>query len=360
MAGAMQHKLLDWYAANHRALPWKSTKDPYKIWLSEIILQQTRVAQGTPYYLKFIKAFPTVQDLAAAKEDNVLKLWEGLGYYSRARNLHAAAKTVVNDFDGVFPNNYQDLLRLKGVGEYTAAAIASFAFDEAIAVVDGNVYRVLSRIFGITEPIDTPQGKNLFKSIAQKELDKEHPADYNQAIMNFGALQCTPKNPNCNDCPFQNDCIAFKKEMIDLLPIKSKKIQKRDRFFNYFVFYDAQHIIINKRSDQDIWKNLYDFPMIESNKKLTSIAHLRKQSKIVDNALKQGQLVQITSNLKQVLTHQNISAQFILIELNSLKSMELDAKWTLILREELQHFAFPKIINTFFENEAKILLHQAE
>lgn len=360
MASAIHYKLLDWYEANHRALPWKATKDPYKIWLSEIILQQTRVAQGTPYYLKFIEAFPTVQDLANAPQDKVLKLWEGLGYYSRARNLHFAAKTIVNKYGGVFPNNYKELLNLKGVGEYTAAAIASFAFEEAVAVVDGNVYRVLSRIFGITEPIDTPQGKKLFKEIAQKELSKQNPADYNQAIMNFGAMQCTPKNPNCEQCPFQNDCIAFKKNIIELLPIKSKKIKKRDRFFNYFIFYSNEKIVITKRSNNDIWKNLYEFPMIETDKKIQSIKQLQKQNELIQTTVNKGEHQYTSQLLKQVLTHQNIAAQFILIKNNDIENMEFDPNWTLILRKQLHQFAFPRIINTFFEEEAKILLHQAE
>ncbi len=356
MSTSFSKKLLPWHLSNHRPLPWKETKDPYNIWLSEIILQQTRVAQGTPYYFKFIKTFPTVNDLAAAPLDKILKLWEGLGYYSRARNLHFTAKTVVNEWEGKFPTTYKDLLSLKGVGEYTAAAIASFAYDEAIAVVDGNVYRVLSRVFGITEPIDLPTGKKLFKVLAQEQLDRQQPAEYNQAIMNFGALQCVPKNPNCAICPFQSDCVAFKKDTIELLPIKSKRILKNNRYFNYYIFYDDQQVIIQQRDKNDIWKMLFEFPMVESNQKLLTKNLMSKTNHQDINNLMQSSDEQLISKVfKQTLTHQFIKAKFVLVKINSLKSMELDQKRTLINRKELKQYAFPKIINSFLE-ETKLLL----
>src|ERR1041385_985871 len=250
--------LLSWYARNRRDLPWRKTRDPYKIWLSEVILQQTRVQQGLPYYLAFVKKCPDVKKLAAAPEDEVVKLWQGLGYYSRARNLHAAAKMVVKDFAGKFPGNYEDLRKLKGIGDYTAAAIASLSFDERKAVVDGNVYRVLSRIFGIEDAIDSTVGKKIFSELANELISQKFPADHNKAIMEFGALQCVPKNPDCKNCPFVLHCYAQKKKIIHLFPLKSKKTKITDRFFYYLVIRHKGHIYIKQRTGKDIWKGLFD------------------------------------------------------------------------------------------------------
>ncbi|WP_375562994.1 A/G-specific adenine glycosylase [Bernardetia sp. OM2101] len=260
-------KIIDWYHQNKRDLPWRDTQNPYKIWLSEIILQQTRVAQGTPYYEKFIENFPTVQQLAAADEQTVLRLWQGLGYYSRARNLHAAAKYISEDLNGVFPSNYLDIKKLKGVGDYTAAAISSFAFDEVQAVVDGNVYRVLARFFGIEKDITSTEGKKEFRELAQKLIDKKQPAIYNQSIMEFGALQCVPKNPNCKTCPLQKKCTAFENNLIEKLPIKGKKNVLKDRFMHYFVFIhetnSEKKVLVKQRQEGDIWQGLNDFFVIE-------------------------------------------------------------------------------------------------
>jgi len=259
------NSLTRWYLKNKRDLPWRNTQNPYFIWLSEIMLQQTRVAQGMPYFFAFTNAFPTVFDLANASEEQVLKLWQGLGYYSRARNLHKTAQFVATELDGKFPDTYKELIKLKGVGEYTAAAIASFSFDENVPVVDGNVFRVLSRYFDIETDILSSGAKKEFTALAYELMSKDNPALFNQAIMEFGALQCVPKNPNCEVCPLNNGCLALQKNKVDQLPVKSKKTKVKNRFFNYVVFLDEnQNTIIQKRSDKGIWHNLYEFPLIET------------------------------------------------------------------------------------------------
>lgn len=262
-------QILFWYAKHKRELPWRNTTDAYHIWLSEIMLQQTRVAQGTPYYLKFIENFPTVQHLANASEEQVLKLWQGLGYYSRARNLHATAKIVSEKYDGHFPNTYKQLLQLKGIGDYTASAIASISFNLPEAVVDGNVYRVLARYFGVSLPINSTEGIKYFKELAQQVMNVSHIRDYNQAIMEFGALQCTPRNPDCAVCPLQNSCAALKELTIDALPVKIKKLKIKHRYFNYLVLLDGNgNSLLQKRTGKGIWQNLYEFPLIESDSTL--------------------------------------------------------------------------------------------
>ncbi len=257
--------LINWYSNNKRILPWRLTSKPYIIWLSEIILQQTRVKQGLPYYTKFVAKYPTLNKLANANEDQILKMWQGLGYYSRARNLLTTAKFIYNNLYGVFPNNYQDLIKLKGVGSYTAAAIASICFNEAVAVVDGNVYRVLARYFNIDTPINSTNGAKEFKALAQHMLDVKNPGEYNQSIMELGALICTPGKPKCNECPLNNSCLALKNETINKLPVKTKKQPIKKRYFNYLVIItNSNKIILNKRRKKDIWLNLYEFPLIES------------------------------------------------------------------------------------------------
>jgi len=259
--------LTQWYLQNKRDLPWRKTADPYPIWLSEIMLQQTRVAQGTPYFLSFTNVFPTVFDLANADEEQVLKLWQGLGYYSRARNLHKTAQYVAYELNGVFPATYNDLLKLKGIGEYTAAAIASFSYNEAVPVVDGNVFRVLSRYFDIDTDIALASAKKEFAALAFELMPKDNPALFNQAIMEFGALQCVPKSPNCTICVFNESCAALQKKKVDQLPVKSKKLKVRNRYFNYIVVSDELgNTIIQKRTAKGIWHNLYEFPLIETDK----------------------------------------------------------------------------------------------
>ena len=259
-----------WYSTHKRDLPWRRTKDPYHIWLSEIIMQQTQVSQGLPYYKAFVKVFPTVFALAKAEEQDVLKLWQGLGYYSRARNLHFTAKTIVTNYNGLFPETYSELLKLKGIGDYTASAIASICFDQPTAVVDGNVYRVLSRYFGIDTPINSTKGIKEFKALAQQLLPKSNFGDYNQAIMEFGAKQCQPKNPDCTICPLNDSCAALEKNMVKVWPVKLKKTKIKKRYFNYLVFvFDDNTTVIQQRKDKGIWQNLYEFPLLETEKSLT-------------------------------------------------------------------------------------------
>ncbi len=267
---SFSEKILLWYAGNKRPLPWRGTKEPYKIWLSEIILQQTRVAQGIPYYGRFLERFPTIQDLANANEEDILKLWQGLGYYSRARNLHATAKMVVHEHNGEFPETYMQLLKLKGVGDYTASAISSICFNEPEPVVDGNVYRVLARYFGIRVPINGTAGATYFKTLARKVMDVANIRDYNQAIMEFGAIQCTPKNPSCFTCPLSTGCTALKDNSVGQLPVKLGKAKIRTRYFNYLVPIVIVNngdygTVLKKRKGKGIWENLFEFPLLESD-----------------------------------------------------------------------------------------------
>ncbi|SHI37719.1 A/G-specific adenine glycosylase [Pseudozobellia thermophila] len=260
-------EILGWYRRNKRSLPWRNTRDPYKIWLSEIMLQQTRVAQGLPYYQKFVERFPKVEDLANASEEEVLKLWQGLGYYSRARNLHAAAKTVAYGHQGRFPDTYDGLLKLPGVGDYTASAIASICFDRPEPVVDGNVYRVLSRFFGVTQPINATGGVKYFKTLAREVMDGDHIRDYNQGIMEFGAVQCTPKSPDCGVCPLRSGCVALQKNTIDSLPVKLAKTKVKTLYFNYLVPVSPEgKTWLRQRTGKGIWRNLWEFPLVETPK----------------------------------------------------------------------------------------------
>ncbi len=263
-------KIINWYQQNFRDLPWRNTNDAYKIWLSEIILQQTRVNQGLPYYLNFINAFPTVFDLANASEQEVLKLWQGLGYYSRARNIHFTAKIVVEQYNGIFPNKYAELIQLKGIGTYTAAAIASFSSNEPVAVVDGNVFRVLARVFNVNYDISQNTSKKYFQELAQNVLSDKNPNIHNQAIMEFGALQCVPKNPNCYSCVLNTSCEAYRLKLVAELPVKLKKVAVRKRFLNYIVVQDTNgNFLMQKRTGTGIWKNLYEFYCIESEREIT-------------------------------------------------------------------------------------------
>ncbi|MDX1542365.1 MAG: A/G-specific adenine glycosylase [Christiangramia sp.] len=263
------NRLTQWYLRNKRDLPWRNTHEPYQIWLSEIMLQQTRIEQGLPYYNKFMEAFPTVFDLADTSTEKVLKLWQGLGYYSRARNLHETARYVACELNGKFPETYKDLVKLKGVGDYTASAIASICYNEPVAVVDGNVYRVLSRIFGIDTPINSTTGIKEFKALAMELLDKKDPATFNQALMEFGALHCKPQNPACEVCPFNDKCIALKDHKVRELPVKLKKTKVKKRYFNYLVFdLDNNRTVLEQRTGKGIWNGLYQFPLVESQKLL--------------------------------------------------------------------------------------------
>lgn len=298
---------LKWYDENRRDLPWRNTSDPYRIWLSEIILQQTRVQQGLPYYQRFIAAFPDVFRLAAAPPDKVLRLWEGLGYYTRARNLHACARLVVQNHQGVFPSRYEDLLRLPGIGPYTAAAIASMAFGQAVAAVDGNVYRVLARFFGLEQPINSPSGKRVFQKLAHELLDRQRPGAYNQAVMELGALVCTPKNPACHTCPVRSGCRAFQLNLWHKLPVKAQTRKIRTRYLHYLVFSGGNRVYMKKRKARDIWQGLYDFYCVETNR-------LQPAEKIVKSlGLRPGYISGVSPAYRHQLTHQKIVARFVVI-----------------------------------------------
>ena len=302
--------LLAWYPRHHRDLPWRRTRDPYAIWLSEVILQQTRVAQGLPYYETFLSAYPTVQQLAAAPEAEVLRYWQGLGYYSRARNMHHTAQQVVNEHGGHFPGSYAGLLRLRGVGPYTAAAIASFAFDEAVAVLDGNVYRVLARIFGLHTDIAAPSSRKEFQALADQHIPATAPADFNQAIMEFGALQCTPAKPDCLFCPLQTQCWAFQHGQVALLPVKSKAKAARVRYFHYLVLRHGGQTYLRERREKDIWQGLYDFALVETTVPELPPAELLRHLGALGADLDTRQVAEPPAAYRHVLSHQKLEARF--------------------------------------------------
>ncbi|PCJ26338.1 MAG: A/G-specific adenine glycosylase [Flavobacteriales bacterium] len=335
-------KLINWYYQNKRDLPWRDSTDPYRIWLSEIILQQTRVDQGLSYFNKFIEHHPTIDSLANAPEKEILKLWQGLGYYSRARNLHFTAKLISKKYRGVFPNKYEDILNLKGVGEYTAAAISSFAYNLSYPVIDGNVYRVLSRIFGIENAIDSTKGKKVFKKLAEELIDTKNPATYNQAIMEFGALQCAPKKPTCEDCPFRLECFALKNDMISILPKKEKKIKQRNRYFNYLVIINNEEIYLNKRMKKDIWVGLYDFPLYETNKALSSFEEIKEIFNDFDLVLKSKSI-----EYKHILSHQKIYAIFWLASIKNRK--KIADNYENISLKEINNYPVPKLIENYLK-----------
>lgn len=337
--------LIAWYFRNKRDLPWRQTKDPYKIWLSEIILQQTRVEQGMPYYFKFLEAFPTVFELAAAPEQQVLKLWQGLGYYSRARNLHATAQVIVKQYQGEFPKTYKELLALKGVGDYTASAIGSICFDLPTAVVDGNVYRTLSRIYGITTPIDSSKGIKEFKELAQTLIDNTRPGTFNQAIMEFGARQCTPKSPNCENCIFKDSCVALAKGQISKLPQKQGKIKVTKRYLNYLVVQtELGKTKLQQRTQKGIWQNLYEFPNVETQKQASPNEIVK--SEVYLNLVKSSNNTTISLyNSKPIvhkLSHQHLYASFWIVTLPELEDQG-------ILWRDVHDFPVPVLMERFIK-----------
>ncbi len=342
-------KILVWYGAKKRDLPWRNTSDPYKIWVSEVILQQTRIDQGNGYYLRFIEKFPSIHLLAAAQEDEILKLWQGLGYYSRARNLHAGAKQIIAAFDGVFPNTSSQMMLVKGIGHYTAAAIASIAFGEPIAAIDGNVYRVLSRIFGIGMVIDSSTGKKMFSDLANYLLPADQPGDFNQAIMELGALVCKPRNPNCVHCVFEASCVALRTNTIVKYPVKSKRNVVRNRYFNYLFIVQGNFIYINKRSNNDIWKNLYDLPCIETDAP-TELPELTKTPQW-NNYFTGHEIIlsTLTKEKIQLLSHQKIFAQFVTITLSTKKKFSPDL--IKMNKNDIFDIPVPKMIETFFHEQ---------
>jgi A/G-specific adenine glycosylase len=347
--------LSKWYHQNKRDLPWRHSNDPYIIWLSEIILQQTRVDQGLPYFQKFAEEFPTVKHFAKASEDKILKMWQGLGYYSRARNMHHAAKEIVKNFNGKFPDEYTELKKLKGVGDYTAAAIASFAFNKPHAVVDGNVYRFLSRYFGIKTPVNSLKGKKIFSALAEELLDKKNPALYNQAIMEFGALQCKPANPDCANCPLHISCVALKIKKVIQFPVKLKTQKVKDRFFNYLFIRCKNKVFLNKRIANDIWKNLYEFPLIETKKKISANALMKSKEwkKIFDSI--PLRIHSTETHFKHKLSHQTIYARFYEIELEAKPSDKLKKSFLPISFEDSEKYGVPVLIDKFLKHNKTLL-----
>lgn len=336
--------LLDWYAENKRELPWRETADPYLIWISEIILQQTRVAQGYDYFLRFVRRFPDVATLAAASEDEVMKYWQGLGYYSRARNLHAAARSM----NGVFPKTYREVRALKGVGDYTAAAICSIAYNMPYAVVDGNVYRVLSRYFGIDAPIDSTEGKKVFAALAEEMLDKSSPATYNQAIMDFGAIQCTPQSPACMFCPLADSCAALAAGKVSKLPVKEHKTKTSNRYFNYIYVRMGACTFIHKRTEDDIWKNLFELPLIESDREWTEEEFLQSPAFRSLIAGEETPVVRVVvRNVKHVLSHRIIYASFYEVELP--EDSRSFSGYQRIPTGDLEHYPVSKLIHAFLK-----------
>jgi A/G-specific adenine glycosylase len=339
-----QNELINWYLINKRDLPWRHTNDAYTIWLSEVILQQTRVEQGLPYFNKFLANFPTVIDFASATEAKVLKLWQGLGYYSRGRNMHATAQIVVKDYRGIFPNLHDELIKLKGIGEYTAAAISSFSSGEARAVVDGNVFRVLSRYYGIDTAINSPAGKKEFYVLANELLYQADPALYNQAIMEFGAMQCKPKSPNCSVCPLSQTCHAFNHNLINILPVKIKKAAQKHRYISYFVCYDDEKVVIRERQAGDVWQHLYDFPSLETVESYDLDSQVFVDQ--VKTTFGKDVKFEFISAKKHILTHQIIHVQFFALKnyiFNFSKQKELN--WVSLTK--LDELPQPKVIHDF-------------
>ena len=342
-------KIVKWYADNKRPLPWRDTTDAYRIWLSEVILQQTRVAQGLPYYEQFVKTYPTVAALANAAEQDVLRLWQGLGYYTRARNLHKCAQTVVSEHDGMFPTSSKELLTLPGIGQYTAAAIASFAFGEAAAVVDGNVFRIFSRIFGIDTPINSPKGKETFTRLAQELLSyTKDPALHNQAVMEFGATFCTPKNPKCSQCPFPPTCVAFNGDLVNTLPVKIAPRKSKKRYFFYVVVEKNNSLLMRKREGKDIWHGLFDFILIEKSKPV------KPERVIADEKYHQwfrkAKGVKISKRYKHVLTHQTIHCRF--IHIDAAGGFRGEGKdMAFYTRHEIAQLPKPALISRFLEEQ---------
>ena len=348
--------ILEWYGNNSRDLPWRKTHDPYLIWISEVILQQTRIGQGLGYYSRFIERFPSIGELAKADEEEVLKTWQGLGYYSRARNLHSAAKEIIKNHNGVFPDNYEKLLELKGIGEYTAAAIASIAFNLPYPVVDGNVIRFFSRYFGNLLPVDTMAGKNIIYEKALSLIDHKQPGMFNQAIMEFGALQCKPGKPDCDKCPFKKKCLAFLEGIVERLPIKSKPKKKRIRYFHYFVIISKKEkgknfIYLRKREKKDVWKNLYDFPMIETTREINEKKLFSSSEWKELIAKDEFHLTDRSHPYKHILTHQIIFAKFYIIQ--HLGKQKPRLPYLLVSFEEINNYPLPRLIEQFF-NETMI------
>lgn len=343
-------RLFAWYDVHKRDLPWRSTRNPYYIWISEVILQQTRVAQGYDYFVRFIELFPTVEALADAPEDAVMRAWQGLGYYSRARNLHAAAKQIVEL--GSFPNTYEAIRQLKGVGDYTAAAIASFAFDEPKAAVDGNVCRVWSRVFGVDLPIDSLKGKRVITEIAQELLPGSQAAKYNQAVMEFGALQCTPHSPSCTDCPLADKCVALAEGRVDMLPLKSYKTKVTPRYLTYLYIHDTDSLLLHKRTGNDIWQNLYELPLIETEMAIDADGlFLHPDFLAWKKTIPYYTYKGATGGIKHVLSHRVLHATF--HELEVLGELSCSDGYVVVPFSELGHYALPRLLERYMKEKSE-------
>ncbi len=335
--------LFDWYKNNARNLPWRETKNPYAIWISEIILQQTRVNQGLEYYIRFLNLFPTIEKLAEAEEREILKAWEGLGYYSRARNMHYTAKIIVKQYHGKFPENYDELLKLKGIGPYTAAAIASFAFNIPVPAIDGNVLRVLARLYGINIEINTSAGHRVFRQKSLEILDKKKPALFNQAMMEFGALQCVPSSPHCKECVFSNECIAYQTGKIKELPVKKKKKKPVEKYFHFFLIEKNNQFMIEKRTGKGIWKNLYQLPLIETEKERTILTETELNKLIQKYQISSPKKIKKITEITHLLSHQKLNITIWKLETSSINK-------DFIQIEEIDKHPFPAVIAKFLDN----------
>ena len=344
----INQKLHSWYYVNKRDLPWRNTTDPYLIWISEVILQQTRVNQGLEYYKRFVERFPTVKELAKSEEDEVLKYWQGLGYYSRARNLHKAAKQISENFNNIFPRIYADVRNLAGIGDYTAAAITSLAYNQPYAVVDGNVYRVLSRLFEVSTPIDSGKGKKEFAELALHLLSKSDPALHNQALMEFGALQCAPVSPDCQNCPLQSACQAFATNQAGNLPVKKHKTKTSNRYFNYLFIQYNKSTFIQKRTAKDVWQNLYEFPLTEADK-LLDLEELtaNKEFQNLFSNIDRVELTKTTNPIKHVLSHRVIIAQFVSVNISE-SNNQLE-KYINVPLTKIDNYAVSRLMEIFLE-----------
>jgi A/G-specific adenine glycosylase len=346
-------KLIEWYKVNKRILPWRDLFDPYKIWISEVILQQTRVAQGLEYYNRFIRRFPDVKSLAEAEEQEVLKYWQGLGYYSRARNLHFAAKTIMNEHQGVFPENYDAILKLKGIGDYTAAAIVSFSWNMPYPVVDGNVFRFLSRLFAIDEPIDTGKGKKYFTALTEELMDKSQAGLFNQAMMEFGALQCIPVSPDCTVCPFEANCLACAGRSVSRYPVKQNKTKTKNLYLYYFHIHDSNHLYIKERSGKGIWQNLFEFPLIESDVSL-DFEQLSQMPQFKEWFREESayDFKQIIKKRKHILSHRVLYADFYEVYIE--KGLKILPGFIKIKEKELNKYPVHRLMQYYLEEKFDI------
>ncbi|NNE55477.1 MAG: A/G-specific adenine glycosylase [Flavobacteriales bacterium] len=340
-----RQSLIDWYSVHKRDLPWREDGSPYAVWLSEIILQQTRVAQGSPYYVKFIERYPSIKNLAQAPLDDIIKMWQGLGYYSRARNLHACAQQICEEYDGEFPSTKSELLKLKGVGDYTASAIASIAFGQSVVTIDGNVFRVLSRVFGINEPIDVPASRKVFAAIGQEAMGPSDPGTFNQALMEFGALQCVPRSPRCGECPLQSSCVAFRTDRVDQLPIKKGKTKVEDRWHRYWIVHDKRSTWIRQRPQSGIWGGMFEFLVEETN---ILPPWVKEPITEAPAFIPPGDL-QVLGTSKHVLSHRKIHATFIEVRVPSLPEPSANSIRK-VLWKDIEQYAWPRLLDRFLQS----------